>query len=193
MSTKVSVIIPSYKQPELLEIAIKSVMSQTYKDIELIVIEDTEGRGASWARNQGIKKSTGEYIALLDQDDMYLSTKLANSVGFLEIYSGAGMMHHKASIKNQRVIWHGGDGEWDIKYFLEHGPGKCQNLLWRNYICNSTPVIRRRVFEKVGLFNESLFVSADWDMWLRIEERFTIKYLDLILTMINSYPKDIPV
>ena len=192
MIPTVSVIIPAYRQPELLKQAIASVHNQTYSNIELIVIDDSNiGKGASYSRNEGIRQSHGKYIAFLDQDDRYYEDKIEKSIMFMELYRYP-MMHHSANIINQPIVWRSGNNEMDITGYNKHKPGRCRNLLYRNYICMSTPVIERRCFDRVGLFDEQLFIAADWDMWLRIEECWRIGYLDMELSVIRSYEKELP-
>jgi len=102
---KVSVIIPTYSYSKYIEKAINSVLAQTYRDFEIIVVDDgstdntrkiietkykdkvryfyQENKGASAARNKGIKESKGEYLAFLDQDDLFHPLSLEKKVDFL--------------------------------------------------------------------------------------------------------------
>jgi glycosyltransferase involved in cell wall biosynthesis len=81
---KVSVIITTVGRDSLKD-AVRSVQDQTFKDYELIVIEDRERRGGTWALNQGLDKAKGEYIAILDDDDTWVSKdKLEKQVAFLD-------------------------------------------------------------------------------------------------------------
>ena len=102
---KVSVIIPTYNREEFITETIKSVLNQTYKDFEIIVVDDgstdntkqklepfkskiklieQKNSERAVARNNGVKSSSGEYIAFLDSDDLWIKNKLENQVNFLD-------------------------------------------------------------------------------------------------------------
>lgn len=196
---KVSVIIPTYKKPDLTIRTIESVLHQTYNNIEIIVVDDgspddTEIRlksledkivyikktngGASSARNLGIKKSTGQYIALLDCDDIYYPDKISESINCLEnnedcgfVYTGANYIDRNDDIITKQKLLNKSPCGW---VFPE--------LIKRNFICNSTVVARKECFDKVGLFDESIFICADWEMWLRISRKYKASYIEKELT-----------
>ena len=186
---KVSVIIPAYNKADYTVKAVDSVLNQTYENIECIVVDDgstddtytklhpivianknieyiyQQNNGVSAARNKGIMEATGEYIALLDCDDEYQKRKIELSVK-----------------QDKDFVFTCGyfiDGD---SYLLNLYAPRQGNLLCHNYICNSSPVIKKKCFEKVGLFDTSLFVCADWDMWLRMEEHYELTYLNMPLT-----------
>lgn len=187
---KVSVIIPAYNKADYTVKAVESVLNQDYGNVECIVIDDgstddtwdklfpfdtkiryiyKNNGGVSSARNKGIVHSTGEYIAFLDCDDMYLPNKISKSME--NVNSGSFEFIHTAAYlidKNDKPI-------------KVYKPAKT-NLLFRNFICNSTPVMRKDVFDEVGLFDEDLFICADWDMWLRINEKYAMYYFNEPLT-----------
>ena len=197
---KVSVVIPAYNKAELTVKSVESVLNQTYKNIEIIVIDDgstdntrqrlstyaekikyvyKKNGGACSARNLGIRLSTGEYIGLLDCDDSYLPNKIELSVDFLEKHSDFGLVHNAAFFVDEkdtilRTFSH---------YKSQHIGWIAKRLIARNFICNSTVVVRKSCFEKVGLFDESIFTSADWDMWLRLVEQYKVGYINMPLTL----------
>ena len=202
---KVSVVIPAYNKAELTVKTVESVLSQTYKNIEIIVVDDgstdntkdllkpyvgkiqyihKDNGGACSARNVGIRKSTGEYICLIDCDDTYLPKKIEKSVAYLEKHPECGFVHTAAYLVDEKgnIItqhshkWAHKTG-WISKY-----------LLFKNFICNSTVVIRKSCFEKVGLFDEEIFTPGDWDMWLRLSENYKVGYISKPLTkyMVSS-------
>jgi len=188
--SKVSVIIPAYNKADYTVEAVKSVLNQTYPNIECIVVDDGStddtydklfpyidtdikyifqpNKGVSVARNKGIVRSEGEYIAFLDCDDKYLKHKILISLNEMKRQE-VDMIYNSAVLINQEGKQQG----W-------YRP-KRHSLLFRNSIMNSV-VIKKEVFDKVGLFDEELFICADWDMWLRIEEHFKIGYIDCPLT-----------
>ncbi len=196
---KVSVIIPTYKKPDLTIRTIKSVLNQTYDNLEIIVIDDgspddTQSRlkslmdkityikktngGASSARNLGIKKSQGCYIALLDCDDIYYPQKITESIKCLENNKDCGFVYTAANFIDR-------DDNIISKHQHSNQPASgwiFSNLIKKNFICNSTVVTRKECFEKVGLFDESIFITADWEMWLRIAKHYKAAYIEKELT-----------
>ncbi len=198
---KVSVIIPAYNKAELTVKAVISVLRQTYDNIEIIVVDDgsidntraklrvydyfykinymyQENKGACNARNLGIRLASGDYIALLDCDDIYYPEKIAKSVKYLEENPDCGFVYTNAYLIDA-------NDEWVSNY---SDLGQKQNdeivseLFFNNVICNSTSVVRKECFEKVGLFDEKIFIPADWDMSLRLSEKYRIGYIAERLT-----------
>ena len=200
---KVSVIIPAYNKAALTVKTVESVLGQTYENIEAIVIDDgstddtaqrllpyygrikymrKENGGACSARNVGIRSATGEYVALLDCDDIYLPGKIEKSVGYLEQRPDMGFVHTPVYFVDET-------GARMRRYpFFGRRPSGWINekLLKKNFICNSTVVARKGCFEKAGYFDESIFTPADWDMWLRLSEHYKAGYIDLPLTLYRS-------
>ena len=192
MNPKVSVVIPAYNKADFTVEAINSVLAQDYDNIEIIVVDDgstddtvghlqcfflldkdfnymhQENKGVSAARNAGIKAATGEYIALLDCDDKYIPSKITVSIDEMKRQK-VDMIHNSAVLIDK-----------DSKRVGFRRPRR-GDLLYRNHIINNV-VVKKEVFDKVGLFDEGLFICADWDMWLRIEEHFKIGYIDFPLT-----------
>lgn len=196
---KVSIIIPAYNKADMTAKVVESVLNQTYRNIEVIVVDDgstdntrqrlipytdkikyvyKENGGACSARNVGIRFSTGEYIGFLDCDDLYLPEKIGLSVDFLERHPDFGLVYNAAYFIDEkenilRIFSH---------YKSRHTGWIANGLLLRNFICNSTVIIRRSCFEKVGIFDETIFIPADWDMWLRLAEQYKVGYINLPLT-----------
>ena len=191
---RVSVIIPGYRAPEHLNQALASVARQSFGDFEIIVVDDGSGGdvvaqyrlpdrarllrrpqshgGAAAARNEGIRAARGAFLALLDQDDLWLPEKLERQLASLEEHPEAGLTscHFTkvdASLQplpEQRPF---APPEKDpVRHLLRgHGFGAVSSLL-----------LRREVFDACGLFDETLFCVSDWDMSLRIAHRFVCHY-----------------
>jgi glycosyltransferase involved in cell wall biosynthesis len=182
----ISVVIPTYNATKTVLDTIASVQAQTHRDIEILVINDgstdnlleclaptvTDARvkiysypngGLPVARNRGIARSTGEYIAFIDADDLWTPDKLALQLQALESNPRAGLAYSWTYFMEEdgqryhtdRPIWFEGDVLKDL-------------MLW-NFLCHgSNPLIRRSVIEAVGEFDPSLPSAEDWDYWLRI-------------------------
>lgn len=186
----VSVIIPTHNRGKFLRRTIDSVLKQTYKKYEIIVVDDgstdntreivqTYGKkvryiyqknaGPSAARNKGIKNARGKYIAFLDSDDEFLPDKLKIQMKYLE-------EHPKCSFLYS--YYYNVDKKGRVLKLRE--PKKCKKkselrflLLTKVFtVRTSTVVVKKEVFEEVGYFNEDYPYSQDWDMWLRIVSQY---------------------
>ncbi len=163
---KVSVIIPTHNRPELLKRAVASVEAQTYRDFELIVIEDIDSKGGGWARNQGIKKAQGKFIAFLDDDDEWLPEKLAvqmavfedtqDDVGFcfssvINVYDG----REETTRVPEGIREYTRFGLEGFKFFL-----------------NVTLLIKKFVLDDVGVFDESFPSHQESDLIIRVTRKY---------------------
>ena len=179
---KISVVIPTYNRYELLKKALTSVFSQTYQASEVIVIDDgstdntknilydfpniiyiyQDNSGVSSARNQGIKNATNEWMAFLDSDDEWHRDKLQKQVDFHQ--------------KNSDILMSYTDEKWIRDGIEVKIPKKFQKIakdVFRENIeyCNIAPsstIIHISLLDEVGLFDESLEVCEDYDLWLRV-------------------------
>lgn len=187
----VSVVIPAYSRYHTLKRAITSVLNQTYKDIEIIIVDDGSvddtkkikyefdvayiyqaNQGVSSARNKGIKASKGEWIAFLDSDDEWHQKKLQKQIEFFKDNP-----HIKVCHTGERWIR---DGK-EIKYpkRLKKPSGWCfEDNLQTCKIAASSIILKKEVFEKVGYFDESFRVCEDYDLWLRISKEYEIGLLE---------------
>ena len=200
---EVSVIIPTICRREELQRAIRSVLAQDYSDLELIVVNDsidpqdqgwlrdnyqhkatllhTSGKkGANAARNIGIKNSRGEFIAFLDDDDEWLPNKISMQIGFMK-KNDSGLCYTGKNIINEST----GKKEWYS--FEKSNYFKLKKTIFaKNYIgTTSCTLIRKTVFDNIGLFDESLPVLQDYDLFIRIAQKYEISGIDLGL--VNYY------
>ncbi|RLD17738.1 MAG: glycosyltransferase family 2 protein [Caldiserica bacterium] len=185
----VSVIITTYNRKNFLKEAIESVLNQTYKEIEIIVVDDgsidgteeivkkypvkyfwQKNRGISSARNVGFKLSKGEYIAYLDSDDLWKKEKLEKEVNFLKenpqyplCYTDE-VWYRNGEFLNQKKKHKKYDG-----FIFE----KCLPLC---IISPSSALFRRWVLEKYK-FDEKLPVCEDYDLWLRITKDYPVGFI----------------
>ncbi len=208
--TGVSVILPTYNRAHLVARAVQSVLSQTYRDFELVVVDDAsddntrdvlsqftdqrlcyirhpERRGAAAARNTGIDVSQGEYIAFQDSDDEWLPEKLAQQ---LKMIMQAGPETGVIYCRFQRVY------EGKRSYYpsvlrtgISHLPLATRKLsgelylalLQGNWITTQTALVRRVCFEQSGSFDPQLKRFQDWDLWLRLAQYYRFGYLGHVL------------
>jgi len=189
---KISVIIPNYNRENSLERAIESVLTQTYHNFELIIIDagstDNTSRiikkykkkipyfyqlhsGVSSARNLGLEKSEGTWVAFLDSDDYWLPQKLARQMQCLsENPQWLVMQTDEKWIRNGSFV---NPMNKHRKYSGWIFP-QCLPLC---IVSPSAVIIHQKVFNDVGVFDESLPVCEDYDLWLRIALKYEIGLL----------------
>ena len=187
---RVSVIIPTHNRAPWVTEAVASVLAQTYRDFELFVVDDgsTDGtlsalasfggdikvfpqevrRGVSAARNRGAAAATGDWLAFLDSDDLWLPDKLARQVEYLKGHPDL-------------VICQTGE-TWIRNGVRVNPPETCRKVggdiflpsLKRCLVSPSAVMLHRRLFEDLGGFDESLPAAEDYDLWLRVAWRHPV-------------------
>jgi len=199
---KVSVIIPVYNGEKYITQAIESVLAQTYKNFEIIIVNDgstdnsfekikpylnlpnikyieQENKGVAAARNTAIKSSSGELIAFLDQDDLWVPEKLEIQVDYLRQYPDVGLVHSNISYINECPELMETPKDW-----LTNAEGMCfKELFIKNRIAVLTVVLKRQCLDQVGLLNESISRSDDYELWLRISRMFPIGHVNKTLAL----------
>ena len=195
---KISVIIPTYNRKKYIKRAIDSVIRQSYKPFEIIVIDDgsTDGtyelikksysssqislekqinNGVSSARNKGVKLANGDWIAFLDSDDEWFENKLELQVR--EIKKSKTFM-----ICHTNEIWiRNGIRVNQMKKHQKYGGFIFEKCLDMCRISPSSVMIHRCIFDEIGLFDEDLIICEDYDLWLRISSKYPVLYLDSML------------
>ena len=198
---KISVIIPTLNRINTLQRALDSVINQTYKPAEIIVVDNgssdgtlkflreqypkitilTENKiGVSSARNKGIKKSINQWIALLDSDDAWHPRKLEIQTSMLDSALKEYNLIHTDEVwfRNNKQINQMKKHKKQGGYIFE----RCLSLCC---ISPSSVLFKKNILDKVGLFDESLPVCEDYDMWLKIcsseevlfaQDKLTYKY-----------------
>ena len=189
----VSVIIPTYNRKNLLKRALHSASSQTFVPQEIIVVDDgssdgtkdwvlerfpyvryiyQDNSGVSSARNAGIKEAKGSWIAFLDSDDEWMPDKLEKQEIAINDSKEAWLCH-------TNEIWiRNGIRVNQMKKHQKYGGDVFENCLDICRISPSSALIKKEVFEMVGLFDESLKVCEDYDLWLRITAVLPVIFLD---------------
>ena len=209
---KVSILIPVYRGECFIARTIESALGQSHRNIELIIINDGSpddsatiirpylsdrrvkyieqaNAGVAAARNTGIHAASGDLIALLDQDDLWLPDKLERQIFFLHNNPTVGMVHTDyAYIDNlDSVINNKTPDSW---------PAAPESLSFRgvftrNPVAALTAVIRRRCLDVVGLFNEELHGTDDYELWLRISAKFRIGYIPEVLALYRLHEANV--
>ena len=187
----ISVIIPAFNRAHTLPKALDSVLSQTLKPREIIVVDDgstdetnavlanypglciisQDNRGVSAARNMGIKKAGGEWLAFLDSDDEWLKEKLEKQWDTICI-------DDKLICHTEEIWIRNGKRVNPMKKHQKFGGWIYERCLPLCVISPSSVMIHRSVFKDVGVFDESLEVCEDYDLWLRICAKYSVLFID---------------
>lgn len=180
----VSVVMPTKNSEKYLKEAINSILSQTFMDFEFIVVDDQSNdntvsiiksysdprvhiisgnnKGISAALNQGIRYSTGKYIARMDADDISLPTRFEAQVKFLEENPHVGVCGTKVNPISDQALYDSSWGEW-----IKTTP-KVIDLLGPVVFCHPTVFLRRSIVDKYDLYyNEDLNSAEDQELWFR--------------------------
>lgn len=200
MKPLISIVIPLYNKESSILTTIQSVISQTYTDYELIVVNDgstdngtkivenypdtrinlinKENGGVCSARNRGIQEAKGEYIALLDADDLWDVKYLEEQVKMMNDFPDAAMWSiNYAETRNGKIVRRVPTGLPDgYRGYVEHYfemPERVSDLFHP-----SSTVVRREVFDKVGLFDERIKYAEDSDMWFRVNALYKTAFYD---------------
>jgi glycosyltransferase involved in cell wall biosynthesis len=189
MVPRVSVIIPTYNRTALVQEAVASVLAQTYRDFEVVVVDDgsTDGttaaladyqevqvhrhrrrRGVAAARNTGVAAARGQWLAFLDSDDLWLPDKLTRQMAHLDNQPGLWLSQTdetwvRRGVRVNKPVSHRKVGG---RIF---GPS-----LKRCMVSPSAVILHRRLLEAHGGFDESLPAAEDYDLWLRLTWRYEV-------------------
>ena len=202
----VSVIIPTYNRATLLDEAIRSVLTQTFSDYEIIVVDDGSSEdiqsvvskhndlrlryealprgGVSKARNHGIQVAQGKYVAFLDSDDLFLPEKLQKQVALFEQRPDAGMIYSAYTTINEQVE---PQREQPAPSYANY-----RQMLVACTIATPTVMVRRDILAKVGGFDESMHLAEDIDLWCRIFRFYPILPMQESLTYVRLHDGGTP-
>lgn len=188
---EISIVIPAYNAMKYLPQTADSILQQTFRDFEVIIVNDgstdnikdwfaqaiadsrfrlisQENQGSAGARNTGIADAQGEFIAFLDSDDLWHPSKLEKQIQVLKAKPEVGLVYawlqyaDAQAVPNGRVVKSSFEGDvWE-------------QLSAFNFIgCGSNAMVRRACFETVGTFDQGLgSYVEDWDMWLRVAKQY---------------------
>jgi len=195
----ISVILPTFNREIFLPRAISSVLNQTYKNLELIIVDDgstdnTEAivkdysdtriryykqilnKGGSAARNVGIKLAGGELIAFQDSDDEWLPEKIERQVRkFSEVSDDVGIIYcgYESVFERTNEV---------VSKSIPDEKGDVHKRMFLGCITGTlTVIVRASCFRKAGLFDEKMQSCHDWDMWIRVAKYYKFDYVPEIL------------
>jgi glycosyltransferase involved in cell wall biosynthesis len=205
---------PCFNHASFIGESIEAVLSQTFYDLELIVIDDcsrdnsgeviekyarsdTRVRairhevncGVSRSRNDGLRIAKGEYLAFCDADDVWMPMKLARQLELLESQRAYDAAYCDAKIIDEYGIE---TGERFSDKFPVPGAGSGRlfySLCTRNFVNTQTVVLRRNCLGDVGYFDENINFGEDWWFWLRISDRHLFVYKDEVLARYRVHQK----
>lgn len=205
MRSEVAIVVPCYNVEPYLQRALDSVYAQSYRDFHICCVDDgsTDGTlqvlktnarsctfvcqphaGPAAARNRAIRVSDSAFVAFLDADDKWMPSKLERQITMLKQDPTLGLVCSLCLVSelgNERRAAFSADGV--------PGCGRLFQDLVRNcFVFTPTVVVRRRCLEEVGLFNEALPVSEDFNLWLRIAARWKIALLPETLAITHKRP-----
>jgi glycosyltransferase involved in cell wall biosynthesis len=195
---QISVVVTCYNYGRYLEGCLRSVLDQTFQDLEIVVIDDgstddtpqvmarfaavpnlryhrRENGGHASAKNLGIRESRGEFIAFMDADDLWGPDKLVKQIR-LFANPRVGVVYSRGTVidKTGKPIENVSTAK-----FLQPRAGQVTDWLFQdNFVWFSSAVVRRTCLETFGGLDESFEMGNDWDMWLRISTRFEFAYVD---------------
>lgn len=208
---KVSIVIPTYKRVDYLDRLLISIEAQTFKEYEVIVVDDNspnikeyepivekfknifkefkfitkkENSGAPHSRNIGIKEAKYDLIALVDDDDEWLPTKLEKQVEIFEVSSkkvGIVYTWTKAINENRDMIYENKSAKRGRQI---------DAILKECFMISASIMVRKSAILDAGLFDESFPSCQDWDMWTRILKKYDCDYVPEILTLYNKHSLD---
>lgn len=200
---KVSVIIPVFNGERFVKKTVQSVIDQDYRNMEIICVDDgstdnskneitnnfpsvlyfhQNNKGPAAARNLGIKQATGEYIAFLDSDDIWLPEKISSQMECIFKNTSAKVVHTNIKIKIGEVTH-------DTVYPTNHQDGRIfEDLLLQNgsVVC-STLLVKKDCFDKVGIFDEELITAEDVHLFLRLAYYYDFHFVNKALVIKNHH------
>lgn len=206
----ISVIIPTYNREKYVVEAVQSVLVQSQKNIEIVVVDDGStdntgkifadnnyesivryyykpNAGAAAARNFGIKQARGEFIAFLDSDDLLINESLTLQLNRLQSNPRIGLVHgnfSKISDTHQNL------GVRETSYFKgEIYPDMLSH--WSGGIATPTVMVPARVLQETGGFDEELGLGEDIDMWRRIARKYEFDHIPQVLATVRSHSGNI--
>ncbi len=200
---EISTIITAYNCAPYVESAINSALSQTFKDYEIIVVDDCSvdetqqkilkyknhkkiryffkkaNGGNAHSKNYGINRAKGRYIAFLDGDDIWLPDKLKKQHEIMQKNPDLGIVYSSFKIINL-------EGNLIAENKLPNVKKPYPKILLGNFIGLSGALVKKECFDQCGLLNDQIRTHEDWDLWMRITRRFKIHLMEEPLFLYRS-------
>jgi glycosyltransferase involved in cell wall biosynthesis len=192
---KVDIIIPAYNPGSYIIDAIESCLGQSYKKYEIFIVDDCstqsldylkkkfpkinllktpKNSGPAAARNLGIKNSSGDLISFLDADDIMMRDKLYFSIKKFSENPNIGMTcgNYQILVNRNKI---------KNPFYKKSLNINWKTLMVNNYVASGSVTVKRNILDDIGLFNEKYWIGEDYDLWLRISEKYEIGYIHQIL------------
>jgi len=209
-AAKISVIMPVFNREHLVRPALESVLAQSYKPCQIIVVDDgsTDGtaailgdfspevtvlrqsnQGPYPARNLALKHASGDYLAFIDSDDLWTPRKLEKQVSILDQHPQVGLVFSNGELLYARPA----TSAQPNAFFEIHLPARgsvFSALVKTNFIPQSSVLVRRKCFDEAGPFFE-IPLAADYHKWLQIALRYDFEYIDEMLIRYRVHPGNI--
>jgi glycosyltransferase involved in cell wall biosynthesis len=196
----VTVIIPTHNDGAFIEEALESVLNQTFRDFDIIVVNDgstddteqrlanyrgrimyqyQECRGPAASRNWAVRATRSPLVAFLDADDLWLPSKLEKQVRFAQANPSFGIITTDVEWFNEYGV---ANSSLKSRYDISNG-FVLEQLIFQNWISTSAAMVRRECFGRAGWFDEDRGVfGEDWMMWVQIAAQYHVQFLDEVLT-----------
>lgn len=200
---RVTIVTPSYNQGRFIDDTIRSVLDQQYPNLEYIVIDggstdetldivkkyagqlvwvSESDRGQTHAINKGMKRARGDIVAWLNSDDMYAPGAIHQAAAAFVEHPDAALLY--------------GDAQWIDSHGQRIGPcvstepfDRRRLLHYSNFICQPTTFFRRTALQEVGFLNEALHYVMDYDLWIRLSQRYSAVCLPQTIALVRCYPE----
>lgn len=195
MTPAVSVVIATHNYARYLGAALESALTQTFRDLEVIVVDDgstddtpavmaqylrdprvryyrAERLGQPRAKNRGVQLAQAPLIAFLDADDVWLPAKLERQLPLFAADEDVGVVYSRRLLIDEEG--------WQLEYADPplHRGWILPRVFHNNFICFSSSVVRRSVFDAVGFFDESIGLAIDYELWLRVALHYRFDFVD---------------
>lgn len=201
---RVSILLTCYKHLAYLPAAVEGIYGQTFTDYEIIAIDDGSDDGTrEWLKdhvdrmtlifneknlgtygslNEALRHAKGEFIAVLNDDDVWLPRKLELQVAMMDQFPKVGLVHTDGYFIN------GNDEKLEgtplgFEFPRIETGNVTLDLVYMNKIIASAVLVRRQCFEELGDFNGEYFGSGDWEMWYRVAEKWEVGFVNEELTL----------
>ena len=199
---RVSILLTCYNHIRYLPACVEGIRAQTFRDFEIVAIDDgstdgtrewlsqqsdircifnAENLGTYETLNVGLRETESEFVAVLNDDDLWEPQKLEKQIQLLDSHPKVGLVHTAGTFI---------DGEGNLREGNPLGFGFPRfetgdillGLVYENKVIASAALVRRACLAEVGEFNREYFGSGDWEMWFRIAEKFDVGFVDQPLT-----------